>query len=177
MPTVARKTGPQMSPKKAADDIGEVMERWARWRVFRARDELGFGECMTGKLLDGMPKIKCTCCVRGVQSINIKGTLRKIPCSACHGAEWVIPPIAGVKVNPKLIRATGGRYTDSTSLRVDVLYCELRAIHQSVIVEEYWHDGSRATKQDRVGVGRKLYERTLNEAHQHIRQGLSSSHT
>ena len=153
--------------------IDEIMERWARWRIYRARDELGYGECMTGKLLDGMPKVKCTCCVRGTQLVDIKGTLRKVVCSACNGAEWIVAPIAGVKVNPKLIRATGGRYADNTSQRVDRLYCELRALHQSVVAQEYWWNGRRSDKQDRVGVGRKLYERTLTEAQQYIMGRLS----
>ena len=152
--------------------IEEILEKWARWRVYRAKDELGLGECMTGKLLDGMPKIKCTCCKSGVQVVQMRGQMLKIPCSACNGSEWVVAPVAGVKVNPKLIRATGGRYTDNTSLRVDRLYCELTAIHQSVVTQEYWWDGRRQDKESRVGIGRKLYERTLGEAQAFIMQGL-----
>lgn len=152
--------------------IEEILEKWARWRVYRAKDELGLGECMTGKLLDGMPKIKCTCCKNGFQHVEVRGRTFKIPCSACNGSEWVVAPVAGAKVNPKLIRSTGGRYTDSTSLRVDRLYCELTAIHQSVITQEYWWDGRRQDKENRVGIGRKLYERTLNEAQRYIMGGL-----
>ena len=155
-------------------NIDEIMEKWARWRLYRARDELGYGECMTGKLLDGMPKVKCTCCVRGMQLISIRGVVTKLPCSACHGTEWIVPPHKGVKVNPKLIRGTGGRFDDSTSQRVDRLYCSLRALHQSVVAEEYWHNGTKAIKRDRIGVGRNIYDRCLREALGDIEAGLKS---
>lgn len=156
------------------EPIEQIMERWARWRIYRAKDELGYGECVTGKLLDGMPKIKCTYCIRGEQIILIKGKTIKMQCSACQGTQWMAPRISGLAVNPKLIRGTGGKYPDELSSRVDTLVCALNMVQQSVVFAEYVHIGTRELKQDRIGVGRMAYDTALKAAHAHVESGLRS---
>ena len=155
-------------------NIDEIMEKWARWRVYRPRDELGYGECITGKLMDGMPKVKCTYCIRGVQIVMIKNKAVKMPCSACDGTEWMMPKLSGIAVNPKLIRGTGGKYPDDQSVRVDRLVCSLPALQQHVVFAEHVYLGTREMKQDRIGVGRRAYDTALNDAHEVIKAGLKS---
>lgn len=155
------------------EPIERIMDRWARWRIYRPRDELGYGECITGKLLDGMPKIKCTHCVRGEQIISIKGKTIKIQCSSCQGTQWMVPKISGAAVNPKLIRGTAGKYPDELSSRVDRLVCQLTIVQQAVIFEEYVQLGTREIKQDHIGVGRRAYDSILSKAHAHILAGLA----
>lgn len=159
---------------RASDDIGEIMERWARWRHYRAKDELGIGECMTGKLFDGIPKVPCTDCAgKGKKMASVQNVMVWLECRVCGGDGIITPSRSGVRVNPKLIRATGWKYADGTSIKVDRLYCnDMALLHKLVVAEEYWWSGPRSTKEDRIGIGRYLYERTLREAHDIVRFGL-----
>jgi hypothetical protein len=160
-------------------DIKEIMERWARWRYYQAWHELGYGECVSGKLLDGIKRIQCPGlgCTKGSVPVVVNKQKFWLPCTQCMGSGYISAKSTATKINPKLIRGTGGRYPDEQSLRVDRLVCRLhKEVHKKarrVVLQEYDWTGTQEIKAGRLRITHENYRKILQRSHEFIEVGLT----
>ncbi len=157
------------------------MEKWARWRDPHNRwikYDLGYGQCMSGRLLDGMKRIKCTAagCVKGETEIKLNGQKFYLPCTQCMGSGYISAKSTETKINPKLIHGTGGRYPDEQSDCIDRLVSKLPRINKKVVLQEYDWLGTQEIKARRVRSSYENYKKILQRSHEFIEKGLTSCH-
>lgn len=155
-------------------NVKEVMEKWARWRYYKAWHELGYGECVSGKLLDGIKRIQCPAgCHKGSTLITLNNQKFWLPCSQCFGSGYISAKSTAAKINPKLIRGTGGRYPDEQSARIDRLVCALVRTGKKVILQEYTWNGTPEIKARRIRITHENYRKVLQRSHESIEAGLT----
>lgn len=158
--------------------IEDVCDRWARWRHSRGSGGLGFpSRTILGKLLDGMPGIKCPACL-GAKRLEcgvIGHVVQYITCPQCSGQGEVKHDGDIHKVNPYFIRSTAGyvEKEDPVSERVDWLYCtDLTELERNIIWSEYALNGNRNQKISRLRVTHQYYNDELDKAHRKLAEGL-----
>lgn len=156
--------------------IRTLMERWARWRIYRHSG--GYGKTVMGKALESMPTTRCTTCsgrgetriypvcptCSGSGRVSLKpSTMRRVTkkcpvcasgeaingtCHRCNGTKRVTN--VDYKVNPAFINSTYQGSDDPISEIIDRLVCELRHKNQSqffVVTKEYCR-GMNKTQED-----------------------------
>jgi hypothetical protein len=156
-------------------DIKEAMERWARWRYYKAWHELGYGECVSGRLLAGIKRIPCTAgCTKGETLIKLNGQSFCLPCTQCMGTGYISAKSTATKINPRLIPGTGGRYPDEQSLRIDRLVCRLTRTGKRVILQEHCWNGTQEIKAVRLRISHENYRKILQRGHEFIEAGLTT---
>lgn len=72
----------------ARENIRKLLERWARWRAYRAGSDLGFPKADSiGRAMSSMPSTKCTTCDgKGkVSGGKIGAAVQSIICPTCGG--------------------------------------------------------------------------------------------
>jgi hypothetical protein len=162
-------------------DIRELLNRWAVWRDPQSRwirHDLGFGECMSGRLLDGVRRAPCPSCVRGETRTQVGNQSYWMQCIRCMGSGYISARSTAGKINPKLIRSTGGHYPDELPARIDRLVCQLnKEVHRKarkVILQEYNHFGTPEIKAQRLKISHSNYRYILCLSIKFIEKGLTS---
>ncbi len=155
----------------------DLLERWARWRHYRANGELGYPKkCSVGRLVTGAPR--CPLC-RG--SGEMKYLVPNKPpywddCPQCKGAGKIGMDHGPDKAIPSLIRITAPLYTDDPmSERIESIVCQkLNEDQRSVIIWEYSRLGRQTDKAERLGISQGTYSKRLAAATEIISQRLES---
>ena len=160
---------------RSRDNIRDLMDGWARWRVGKISAGLGWPhKTMTGRLLDGMPSTKCTTCNgRGyVTERDIHSIRGRIDCPVCAGEGKVKADPRGLKVNPALIRSTAPYYSPMDNplfVRIDGAVSAFRLDDKRrslffVVWYEYTRNGTQQTKADRLHISQGYYSKLLDQA-------------
>lgn len=151
--------------------IEDVLERWARWRVYRASNDLGYPKStILGKILDGLPSTTCTLCHgrKQVPGHKVGAQARFIQCPQCAGQGRIKADPDRVRVNPAFIRSTvtpGCYGQDPQSEQVDRIVCaKLSAQQYDVIMEEYSKNGTQVTKAQWLRISQQRYSEILCNA-------------
>ena len=154
------------------------MDRWARWRARRVGANLYFPRrTILGKLLDGMPGLKCPCCL-GSKKIEVGrhgSVVQYATCPQCSGQGEVKSSGDPNKVNPYFIRPTSGEsdHEDPVSIRIDwLLATEVSENERAVVMAEYTWNGDRNAKISRLRITHLSYNDILSGAHGKIAEGL-----
>lgn len=164
-----------------SDDIQEIMEVWARYRMGRENGGIGWpSKVILGKLQDGMPGTGCPACGgTGKAPGTVYGIARKrIKCPRCNGEGKVKLDTAGNQCNPAYIMPTGRYHADDDprSQRVDWLVCTaLTEYQRTVVMATYTTNGSQDHKARKMGVSQQYFSVLLGQAHTQIMRGLDNT--
>lgn len=168
------------------ENIRDLMEGWARWRIGKRSEGLGWPrKTLTGKLLDGMPSTKCTICNgKGyVTEKDIQSIQGRLDCPMCGGEGKIKADPRGVKVNPAFIRSTVpyfASYDNPVFVRIDRIVSDFGREDEKrslffVIWYEYVRYGTQQTKADRMQLSERRYVQLLDAALAEIETRLDES--
>lgn len=145
--------------------IRELMETWARWRVYRARDELGYGRNLLARVIDGLPKLTCRACAgKGETLIKHNGSAFWGMCNTCQGSGRIVGHSTDTQINPAFIHGSKPGDPDEISPKVDQAVCRLPELPQLVVMQEYTRNGTQLIKSGRIGVSERYYKQVLASA-------------
>ena len=155
-----------MSKLAEVESIEKLLESWARWRCDRVGAELGYGPTVIGRMIDGLPSTKCTRCDGSGDVVveNIHKHKIKTACPRCDGLGKIKSASTAHKINPAFISGTGARFENPIYHKIDRAVCDLKYMHQIVVMSEFCESGTYEIKSDKMGVSRKHYSRILKEA-------------
>lgn len=164
-------------------DIRNHMERWARWRIYRATGELGWPrKTLLGKILDGLPSTRCPVCQgRGKVPVPVGRFGRELPwilCPQCHGDGKVKADPHGEKANPAFIKGTYDPTfgDDPLCQKIDRIVCsKLTEYERSIVIGEYTSNGTQAHKAERLNISQSYYSKLLGVALESIAQSLDDA--
>lgn len=162
------------------EQVKLILERWARWRIFRAGNELGWPKRDSiGRAMSGMPSTKCIVC-NGKGRVTVNDADKhvfKIECAVCGGKGKIAMDPDPNKANPAYIHSTKGRNfydDDPTSQKVDFIVCtELTEDERSILLMEYTRVGTQNHKISRLRVTHSYYNSILVKAEKIIEEGLT----
>lgn len=154
--------------------VRELMEAWARWRVYRARDELGYGRSILARVIDGLPTLKCRGCAgKGETLIKHNGSAFWNVCATCQGSGRIIGHSTDNQINPAFIHGSKPGDPDEISPQVDRAVCRLAELPQIVVMQEYTRNGTQEIKAIRIGVSERHYRAVLSSALDRIEADLA----
>ncbi len=152
-------------------NINELIEKWIRWRVYRAGNELGWPKRDSiGRALSGMPSTKCIVCDGKGRIVehDADGRVIRIECRICAGQGKLAMDPDPNKANPAYIHSTRGRDSyddDPTSQKIDYIVCtELSDNERAVLFMEYAGSGTQQIKAKKRGISQGYFSKILAEA-------------
>ena len=164
----------------------EAIENWARWRIYRAGNELGWPKRDSiGRAMSGMPSTKCIVCNGKGRIVehDAYGRDIRIECKICAGQGKLAMDPDPHKANPAFIHATRGRNSyddDPVSQKIDFIVCtELTEPEQAILTMEYTRVGNqnqklhRLKKEDEISLTHSLYNQMLIEAENKVLDHLT----
>lgn len=156
-------------------NIEELLERWARWRQYRASGELGWAKRDSlGKMMSGMPGTNCPKCHGLGTHLAKKKKIRK-DCDFCNGTGRIRMDNT-TKANPALIRSTAPRYgyDDPESQRIDFIVCTvITEDERAVLIMEYTRIGNQNQKISRLKCTHNYYNELRQSAEAKISEQLT----
>ncbi len=174
--------------------ITDLIEKWARWRIYRASNELGWPKRDSiGRALSGMPSTRCIICNgKGrVVEHDANGRDIRIECNTCAGQGKLAMDPDPNKANPAYIHSTRSRDSyddDPTSQRIDYIVCmEPTELERAVLILGFGGNGTQYDQARKVrytverkrgkdkkkrGISQQHFSRTLDAAIDKIEQFL-----
>lgn len=159
-------------------NITDAIEKWIRWRVYRANSELGWPKRDSiGRALSGMPSTKCIVCNGKGRIIehDADGRDIRIECRICAGQGKLAMDPDPNKANPAYIHSTRSRDSyddDPTSQKIDHIVCtELSELERVVLLLGFGGNGTQYDQARKVRYtvkrkrGRNKKKRGITQAH------------
>ncbi len=159
----------------------ECVEQWARWRIYRVGNDLGWPKRDSiGKAMSGVPSTRCPIC-KGegrAPGHRVGSEARWVdPCPQCNGKGGIKMDPDPKKANPAYIHSTRSRDSyddDPTSQKIDYIVCtELTESERSILFMEYTRAGNQNHKISRLKITHSAYNQTLIDAENKILDHLT----
>lgn len=152
------------------ETIDDKMEQWARWRQYRAGNDLGWPKRDSiGRAMSGMPGTGCpTCGGKGqADGARVGAKAQHITCPTCGGSGRVKMDPDPKKANPAFIRSTAPQVEldDKQSQAIDwIVATVLTEECRNIVKDEYTRAGTQTQKAARRGIQQYHYSRLLTKS-------------